>query len=159
PPRVRREARQRRVASGRQGLPIPRVAYPGLVVGLAMFTALLAAHGASEVVAALRTAGLGLLCVAIHHPLPMLAGAPRGPPLLPAGLRPPVRTRLRARWIGESVNGLMPVLQVGGNIVKASLLARTGVGGPVAGATVVVDVTLVMLTQVLFTVVGLALLL
>ena len=33
---------------------------------------------------------------------------------------------LWARWIGESVNGLLPVLQVGGNIVKASLLARTG---------------------------------
>ena len=62
---------------------------------------------------------------------------------------------LWARWIGESVNGLLPVLQVGGNIVKASLLARTGVGGAVAGATVVVDVTLVMLTQVVFTVVGL----
>src|SRR5262249_18788749 len=159
PPRVRREVRQGRVASGTQGLPIPRVAYPGLVVGLAMFTALLAAHGASEVGAALRTAGAGLLCVAIYHLLPMLADALGLRRLLPAELRPPVRTMLRARWIGESVNGLLPVLQVGGNVVKASLLARTGVGGAVAGASVVVDVTLVMLTQVVFTVVGLALLL
>src|SRR5262249_14482455 len=124
-----------------------------------MFTALLAAHGASEVVAALRTAGAGLLCVAIYHLFPMLADALGWRRLLPAELRPRVRTMLRARWIGESVNRPLPVLQVGGNIVKASLLARTGVGGPVAGATVVVDVTLVMLTQVVFTVVGLALLL
>src|SRR5262249_60061128 len=120
-----------------------------------MFTAPLAAHGAREVGAALRTAGLGLLCVAIYPLLPMLADALGWRRLLPAELRPPVRTMLRARWIGESVNGLLPVLQVGGNIVKASLLARTGVGGAMAGATVVVDVTLAMLTQVVFTVVGL----
>src|SRR5262249_56837319 len=123
------------------------VGYPGFVVGLARFTALLAAPGASEVVAALRTAGLGLLCVAIYHLLPMLADALGWRRLLPAELRPQVRTMLRARWIGESVNGLLPVLQVGGNIVKASLLARTGVGGPGAGATVVVDLALVLLTQ------------
>src|SRR5262249_58298506 len=108
PPRVRREARQRRVASGRQGLPIPRVAYPGLVVGLAMFTALLAAHGASEVVAALRTAGLGLLCVAIYHLLPMLADALGWRRLPPAPLRPPVPAILRARRIRQSVTRLPP---------------------------------------------------
>src|SRR5262249_35062080 len=153
PPRVRAGTRQDRDAPGR--LPIPRVAYPGLVVGLALFTALLAAHGASEVVAALRVAGLGLLAVAAVHLLPMLADALGWRRLLPAELRPPVRTVLWARWIGESINGLLPVLQVGGNIVKAGLLARTGVGGAVAGATVVVDVTLVMLTQVVFTVLGL----
>jgi putative membrane protein len=144
---------------GAEGLPIPRVAYPGLLVGLAMFTALLAAHGASEVGAALRTAGAGLLVVAAYHLLPMAADALGWRRLLPAELRPPVRTILWARWVGESVNGLLPVLQVGGNIVKASVLSRSGVGAPVAGATVVIDVTLVMLTQVVFTVVGLALLL
>jgi len=140
-------------------LPIPRVAYPGLAVGLALFTALLAWHGAGEVAAALRVAGFGLLLVSAFHVFPMLGDAIGWRRLLPGELRPPVRTVLWARWIGESVNGLMPVLQVGGNIVKASLLARTGVGGAVAGATVVVDVTLVMLTQVVFTIVGLGLLL
>jgi len=146
-------------APGGEGLPVPRVAYPGLIVGLALFTALLAAHGASDVVAALRTAGIGLLAVAAFHLLPMLADALGWRRLLPGELRPPVRTVLWARWIGESVNGLLPVLQVGGNIVKAGLLARAGVGGPLAGASVVVDVTLVMLTQVIFTLLGLALLL
>src|SRR5262249_46995745 len=62
-------------ATGGEGLPIPRVAYPGLVVGLALFIALLAAHGASDVAAALRTAGIGLLAVAAFHLLPMLADA------------------------------------------------------------------------------------
>jgi putative membrane protein len=157
PPRVRSGRPQDRGASGT--LPIPRLAYPGLAIGLALFTALLAAHGVTEVGAALRAAGLGLLLVAAFHLLPMLGDAIGWRRLLPSELRPPVRTMLWARWIGESVNGLLPVLQVGGNIVKASLLARTGVGGAVSGATVVVDVTLVMLTQIVFTIIGLALLL
>jgi putative membrane protein len=138
---------------------MPRAAYPGLVVGLALFTALLAAHGASDVAGALRAAGFGLVVVAVFHLVPMLADAIGWRRLLPSELRPPVRTVLWARWIGESVNGLLPVLQVGGNIVKAGLLGRTGVGGPLAGASVVVDVTLVMLSQVIFTVIGLLLLL
>jgi putative membrane protein len=141
------------------GIPVPRFAYPGLVVGLALFAALLAAHGAADVVAALRAAGFGLVVVAAFHVLPMLADALGWRRLLPSELRPPVGTMLRARWIGESVNGLLPVLQVGGNIVKAGLLARTGVGGGLAGASVVVDVTLVMLSQVIFTIIGLFLLL
>ncbi len=149
----------RRAAGAPAPLAIPRVAYLGLVVGLALFTSLLAAHGAGEVALALRAVGGGLLVVAAFHLVPMTADALGWRRLLPAELRPAIRTMLRARWIGESVNGLLPVLQVGGNIVKAGLLARAGVGGAVAGATVVVDVTLVMLTQIAFTLVGLALLL
>jgi putative membrane protein len=140
-------------------LPLSRVALPGFLVGLALFTALLAVHGVREVGSVLRVAGAGLLLVAAYHLVPMLVDAIGWRRLLPSELRPSAARMLWARWIGESVNGLLPVLQVGGNIVKASLLAKTGIGGAVAGATVVVDVTLVMLTQVIFTVIGLALLL
>ena len=127
---------------------MPRVALPGLLVGLALFTSLLAAHGVREVAAVLRVAGLGLLLVAAFHVLPMVVDAIGWRRLLPPELRPSVLRMFWMRWLGESVNGLLPVFQVGGNIVKASLLARTGIGGAVAGATVVVDVTLVMLTQI-----------
>jgi putative membrane protein len=65
---------------------------------------------------------------------------------------------IRARWIGESINDLLPVLQMGGNVVKARLLVEQGVRVGRAGASVVVDVTLVVLTQILFTLLGLALL-
>ena len=140
-------------------LPLSRVALPGFLVGLALFTALLAVHGVREVASVLRVAGAGLLLVAAYHLVPMLVDAIGWRRLLPSELRPSAARMLWARWIGESVNGLLPVLQVGGNIVKASLLAKTGIGGAVAGATVVVDVTLVMLTQIIFTVIGLALLL
>jgi putative membrane protein len=64
-----------------------------------------------------------------------------------------------ARWIGESINDLLPVLQLGGNVVKAGLLVGRGVPVGPAGASVVVDVTLVVLTQMLFTLLGLGVLL
>jgi putative membrane protein len=65
---------------------------------------------------------------------------------------------LQARWIGESINGLLPVLQVGGNVVKARLIAARGVASATAGATVVVDIMLMVSTQVVFTLLGVMLL-
>jgi len=134
-------------------------AYAGLAVGLALFTALVAYRGAHEVAAALAVAGPGLLVVALFHLAPMLADALGWRMLLGPAHRPPVLAMLRARWIGESVNGLLPVMQVGGNVVKARLLAARGVPGDTAAATVVVDVMLVVATQIAFTLGGVALLL
>jgi putative membrane protein len=61
------------------------------------------------------------------------------------------------RWIGISVNGLLPVAQVGGELVRAHLLTRAGISGPVAGASVVVDVTAGLVTQMAFILLGLGL--
>ena len=132
---------------------------PGLIVGLVLFVAVLAQQGVRDVGAALAAAGPGLLVVALFHLAPMLGDALGWRALFASPVRPPVSLILFARWIGESVNGLLPVLQVGGNVAKARVLVRRGIPGAVAGATVVVDVTLVVATQVVFTLVGIALLL
>jgi len=134
-------------------------AYAGLAVGLALFTGLVAYRGVREVAAALVVAGPGLVVVAFFHLGPMLADALGWRTLLGAAHRPSVLAMLRARWIGESVNGLLPVMQVGGNVVKARLLAARGIPRDRAAATVVVDVMLVVATQVAFTLGGVALLL
>jgi putative membrane protein len=63
------------------------------------------------------------------------------------------------RWICESVNCLLPVAQVGGDLVRARLLNQVGVPGPLAGATVIVDIMAGMLTLVIFAAVGTVLLL
>lgn len=138
---------------------VRRVVYPGFAVGVALFTALLVHEGVGEVVAALAVGGWGLLGVALFHLGPMLADAVGWRALLPAVRRPAVSTMLFARWVGESVNGLLPAMQIGGNIAKARVLLRRGVPGVTSGASVVVDVTLVMLTQIAFTMTGLILLL
>jgi putative membrane protein len=133
-------------------------AYAGLAVGVALFTGLIAYQGVKEVGSALAVAGPGLMVVALFHLGPMLADALGWRTLVRTYRQLPVRTMLWARWIGESVNALLPVMQVGGNVVKARLLVDRGLPGAAAGASVVVDVTLVMLTQILFTVLGLGLL-
>ena len=66
---------------------------------------------------------------------------------------------LRKRWIGASINSLLPVAQLGGEFVRARLLARSGTAGAAAGASVVVDLTAGLMTQALFAALGLVLLL
>jgi putative membrane protein len=64
---------------------------------------------------------------------------------------------LQLRWIRESIDSLLPVVQVGGELAAARLLARQGVALPVAGASIIADVTIETLAQLVFTLLGLAL--
>ena len=140
-----------------RGLLRSRTAKAGLAAGLALFTAVIAWQGIGDVSEALGRAGWGIVVIALFHLPPMWADAVGWRRLIPEDLRPPRLTMLRARWIGESINDLLPVLQMGGNVVKAWLLADRGVPVGRAGASVVIDVTLVVLSQILFTLFGLGL--
>ena len=140
--------------------PARRMTYSGLALGLALLTALLAYEGVGEVVRALAAAGgSGLLAVALFHLLPMFADAMGWRRLFAPTERPPFSTLLFARWVSEAVNSLLPVMLVGGSVVRARMIARRGVPGPRAGATVVVDVTLLVMTQLVFAAAGIGLLL
>jgi putative membrane protein len=130
----------------------------GLVAGLAGLIAILLWQGLPEIVAALQTACGGLLVVAAYHLVPMTLDAVGWRALLAPRERPSLGAVVRARWIGEAVNALLPVMQVGGAVARARLLAQDGVPAATAEASVVVDVTLVVGTQVLFTFLGLAVL-
>jgi len=128
------------------------------VLGLALFVVLVMREGAAELAATLAAAGAGLLAVAAWHVLTMSADglalkvlmAPR------AGLA--ATTAVHARWLQESVNNLLPVMQIGGNLVKVRALMRRGLATDLAGAAVVIDVTLTVSTQIVFTLLGLVLL-
>ena len=74
--------------------------------------------------------------------------------LLPAS-RPPVLLLWRLRIIREGIDSLLPVAQVGGEVVGARLLARH-VPAATAGASVVVDLAVEFLTQISFLAAGLA---
>src|SRR5512139_4317031 len=134
-----------------------RAAQTGLAAGIALFAAVIVWQGIGDVAEALRSAGWGIVVIALFHLPPMWADALGWRSLLTQGKRPSHLTMLRARWIGESINDLLPVLQMGGNVVKAWLLVDRSVKVDRAGASVVVDVTLVVLSQILFTLLGLIL--
>ena len=71
--------------------------------------------------------------------------------------RPKFTELLGLRWIREAIDGLLPVAQVGGEVAAARLLTRDGLRLPVAGASIIADVTIETLTQAVFTLIGLAL--
>jgi putative membrane protein len=128
-------------------------------LGLSLFVALIAYHGVGQVAAAVAVAGWGVILVSAAHAGPLLANAVGWRRLLANPHRVPLAAVVWSRWIAESVNGLLPVMQIGGNVVRAQLISRHGVPAAAAGASVVVDMTLNVFSQIVFTSIGLCLLL
>jgi putative membrane protein len=130
-----------------------------LAFGLALALALGAYFGLSEIAGGILDAGWGVLAVVAFHPVQMIFSALAWQALLPARPAPGLIAFTGLRWIREGVNNLLPVAQIGGEVVGARLLRRHGVPLAAGGASVTVDLTIEFLTQVIFTLIGLALLL
>ncbi len=128
--------------------------------GIAVFTAILGYYGASEIASALAAAGFGLALVTASHVLPLLLDSIAWRPLLfKADKIPSLLLLFKARWVGESINSLLPAAQIGGDFVRARMLVKHGVPGAVAGASVVTELTVSVITQVIFTLMGIGCLL
>lgn len=125
-----------------------------ICLGLALAIALIAYQGASDVAGAIAAASWGIVAVILVRLVPILADGCLWRLLFPRGERPRLPLLLWTRWVGEAVNTLLPGLQVGGALVRTRLLVLKGVPGRHAGASVVVDLTLSTLTQLLFTLIG-----
>ncbi|MBO1326459.1 flippase-like domain-containing protein [Acetobacter sp. TBRC 12305] len=63
------------------------------------------------------------------------------------------------RCVREGINNLLPVAQVGGEVVASRLLARRGLGGRQAAAGTICDLTIELISQIVFTLAGVGLLL
>ncbi len=135
-----------------------RLAHLLLLAGLALLAAILLRYDLPGIAAAFGAAGWGVAAVAAFHLVPLVADAAAWQALVPSPDRLPLSAAVRLRWVAESVNALLPTASVGGEFVRARLAAREGVRPAVAGASVVVDVTLGLLTQAAFALIGLVLL-
>ncbi len=131
----------------------------GTLVGIALAAWLLASYGLGTVLGLLRQAGWGILPVVLFHFVQILFSALAWRAVAgPMRPQPGLREYVALRWIREGVNNLLPVAQVGGGVVAVRLLRRRGVPLTAAVAGSVGDLTMEVLTQVLFTLIGLALL-
>jgi putative membrane protein len=74
-------------------------------------------------------------------------------------LRPAMWVFQLLRVVRDGVNALLPAAQVGGDVIGARLLTFWRVDGALATASVVIDVTLLAVTQFLFAVMGVVMLL
>ena len=127
----------------------------GFALGIAAFIALLLYYGAGDIFEAVGAAGWGLLAVSAFHLIPLAVDAHAWRILIPpAYRRPGLLFSCRLRWILESVNGLLPAAQIGGEFVRARLASFRNIPLSVAGAAATVDVTLAAVTQALFALVG-----
>jgi len=127
-----------------------------LLAGLALTVGLIAYQGAGEVFGTLSTLGWGLLPLVLVHAAQLLFCALGWRPLISRGAARPIFRLMRIRWIREGTNSLLPLGHIGGEIIGARMLAFQGLSGDRAGASVVVDLTTEVATQLLFTLAGLA---
>lgn len=127
-----------------------------LVLGIALLAALLAANDASAVARAVAHAGWRALAVVAAH-LPVIFAAAVGwVVLLHPRQRPSLAEAFRLRWVKEAVNGLLPVAQVGGDIVRARLAVNDRLSPRQSAASCIVDAATGMVSLVLFLIIGLA---
>lgn len=131
------------------------------VLGLTLFIGVLVWQGAGPIMRSLAMAGWGMLAVTAWHVVPLLFDSAGQWFALPQAERrlPRFRAVVLARWVGEAVNALLPVAQVGGLLVMARMLAQRSYTMNAAGAGVTVGTAQQILAQIVFTILGLLLLL
>ena len=125
------------------------------VLGLTLVITLVIYHGVGDIVRAIAIAGWGVLAVSMYSFFILVADTVAWRCLIPETTRPSLFTLLWTRWICGSINNLLPVIQIGGDFVRGRLIALRGVNGAVAGASVVVDITAAVLSQIIFSFIGL----
>lgn len=126
--------------------------------GLVTTVWLIVAQGMRGMAAVLGEAGWGLVGVLCVHLVTLSLSGVAWKVLLGGLWRATARVFVLARWIREGVNDLLPVAQIGGHVAGARILALRGARAGEAGASVVVDVTTRLLAQVVFTGIGLVVL-
>lgn len=130
-----------------------------VVFGLAFGTFLVGYFGFDAVGDAFISAGWGMVVLAAYQGLSIGCSALAWRAVVRSVWQGSNGLFLWARWVRESMNSLLPVAQVGGDIVGARLLAIRGAGAAVGGASIVVDKTVEVLTQFLFSILGVGLIL
>jgi putative membrane protein len=130
-----------------------------LPAGVLLFVGLLVSQGLPGILATLAAAGWGLLAVAAFHLLPLALDAEAIRVLLNR-VKVPHATRdaVLTRWVGESATGLTPAGQIGGPVLMVRYLVQRGTPMPAAAAAITVSTTLQTLAQILFALMGVALL-
>jgi len=136
-----------------------RVARVLAIVGLAVAAALFARENVAQIAHLVGTAIPGLMLAAAFHALPMVTNSVAWRQLFPRADRPSLALVLRVVWIRESVNGVLPVARVGGEIAAYRVLRKHVSSRAAVAASLAADVALSVLSQAAFALLGISLLL
>lgn len=127
------------------------------LLGLAAATGVIIWSGYDQVLDALRQAGLGIVWTSLFHLVPMLLCVIGWRGLMPGRKRPSLGFFLYILWIRASVNNLMPVARIGGEIVSVRVMAKHGIRQSLAIASTVIELTTSIAAVFTFVVIGVAL--
>ena len=123
-------------------------------LGLLLAIGIIAYQGFGAVAQAFAAVGFGIVVVVIVRAVE-LAGAGAGWWIVfPAAAAVPLHTGGWVRFIREAINQLLPVAQIGGEIAGSRVMTLFGIPGALAGATVLVDMLLQVLTLLVFALIG-----
>jgi putative membrane protein len=127
-------------------------------IGIAIIAAAVYAADPATVAAAMAQAGWAAAIVIALRLLAVTLAGLIWWLLFPKHPRPQPSVCALLRIVREGANTLLPLAQIGGDVIAARLLTFWNIPGPLAAATVIVDVLAQAGTQFLFALVGLALL-
>ena len=131
----------------------------GAVLGVLAAVLIIAWYGLAAVGDALELAGwAGLAAVALYHVLPMAICAIAWRALFEEP-RPGVLSFVWIRWLRDAGGDLLALLPGGGEMLGIRAMSLAGIQIGAATATTVVDITVEMMAQIAFTVLGLVILL
>lgn len=130
-----------------------------LTAGVLLFAGVLISQGLAAVFATLAVAGWGLPIVALFHLLPLALDAASIRVMFDTSkVRSSLRDAILARWVGESANSFLPAGPIGGPVVMSRYFAQRGMSMRDAAAGVTVSTTLQALAQIIFALMGVAML-
>jgi putative membrane protein len=130
-----------------------------LVVGLALFTLVVAVVGYRSVLAAIERAGLpGFAAYTLYWPLVILVLAAAWFAVAPGLEVRGFGILVWARLLREAGSDILPFAQVSGFLLGARVARAEGIAEDVVAASTIADVTAELAAQVLYTLLGVALL-
>jgi glycosyltransferase 2 family protein len=134
----------------------PRIRLVGYVLGIAgaaLLTALIVREGAAKIMAALAQASWAFPVIATIATGWIFSDGAAWAALFPRPNRPRILVAVWIRWVGGSVNGILPSARLGGDVLTTRLAAISGgVSTTLATGVIVVNMTLSITLRILFTV-------
>jgi putative membrane protein len=128
------------------------------VFGLMVSLFLTITQGIPDVLNAFASVGVGVLWITLLRLLQIAGASLAWWILLPDAGSNDLKACFLLRWVRDSVNSLLPVAQIGGEIVGARLLSLWCGEGGLAGASVLVDLLLQTVTLLILSFIGVLLL-
>ncbi|MEO1522080.1 MAG: flippase-like domain-containing protein [Cyanobacteria bacterium J06633_2] len=131
-----------------------RISLVGFFVGFAILTALVIWQGADVLSNTLNSAGLAVVGLPAIYLLPLICALLSWQWLFAPGKGPTLLFLIYATWINFSINWLLPVGQVGGEIARIRMMVNRRLPSSMAIATVIGDQTLQVVTQAIYALLG-----